>query len=58
MDGLIVTNVSYQAKLQPEKWANNLLDDTPYENLGKETTTQTATLVKTSQGWRDILELR
>ena len=45
-------------RIKPNCSLNNLLDDTPYENLGKETTTQTATLVKTSQGWRDILELR
>lgn len=58
MHGVLVTNVSYEAKLQPEKWANDLLEDTPYENLKKETTTRTATLMKTSEGWRDIRELR
>ncbi len=55
--GVIVTNVSYEAKLQPEKWASSLLKDSEYKELYKETTTQTATLMKTSEGWRDIREL-
>lgn len=57
MRGLMISNISYEAKLQPEKWANDLLEDTPYEELVKETTTKTATLMKTSEGWRDIREL-
>lgn len=56
-NGVIVTNVSYEANVQPEKWANALLKEGEHKNIHKETRTRTATLMKTSEGWRDVHEL-
>lgn len=57
LNGVIVTNVSYEAKIQPEKWANALLKEGQYKDLHKNTSTKTVTLMKTSDGWRDVREL-
>ena len=58
-NGMTLSKVSYQAEFKPEKWAEKLL-----EKGGEQwpqidsTRTQTATLVQTNQGWRDIRELQ
>lgn len=61
VDGLIVTNVSYIAKWQPEKWAGSLLKD--YENNVhfehmKQDEVRNIRLMKTNKGWRSVDELR
>lgn len=59
VNGYTVSQVSYEAKLVPEKWATSLLKSEPqYKNWLKETASQNATLVKTNDGWRDIRELK
>lgn len=56
--GYIVSQVSYEAKIQPEKWAKSLLkDDKHHKDLLDKKTTRSATLVKTNDGWRDVREL-
>lgn len=57
-NGVTISKVSYQAEFKPESWAKKLLkeDDETWKDL-KEIRTQTATMVKTSDGWRDIYEL-
>lgn len=52
--GVVVTHVSYDAKIQMEKWASSLLSEKEYKYLANETNTQTATLMKTNKGWRDL----
>ncbi|MDO5639423.1 MAG: hypothetical protein Q4G28_06085 [Neisseria sp.] len=58
-DGVTVSKVSYQAKFKPESWAKKLLKEggSEWERIGN-IRTQTATLVRTNEGWRDIRELR
>ncbi|WP_416192604.1 hypothetical protein [Neisseria sp. CCUG12390] len=58
-NGMTVSRVSYEAKFVPEKWIGNLLKAGGNEKLPfDEIRAQTATLVKTSDGWKDIRELR
>ncbi|UOO81196.1 hypothetical protein LVJ83_09470 [Uruburuella testudinis] len=58
-NGITVSKVSYQAKFKPERWAEKLLKKGGAEWANIESTrTQTATLVQTNEGWRDIRELR
>lgn len=58
-NGVTVSKVSYQAEFKPEGWAKKLLKEggPEWERI-ENTRTQTATLVKTNEGWRDIRELR
>ena len=56
--GVTITQVSYEAKINAERWAKKLLKDSPYYNGLNQTQTKHATLVKTNQGWRDIMDLR
>lgn len=55
--GVLVTHVSYEAKIQPEKWASGLIKETEYKDMLKETATRQAVLMKTNKGWRDVREL-
>ncbi|WP_315368423.1 hypothetical protein [Kingella oralis] len=57
-NGVTVTQVSYEAKINAERWAKKLLKDSPYYNGLNQTQTKHATLVKTNDGWRDIMDLR
>ena len=57
-NGVTVTQVSYEAKINTERWAKKLLKDSPYYNGLNQTQTKHATLVKTNDGWRDIMDLR
>ena len=57
-NGVTVSKVSYQAEFKPESWVKKLLKDDSQEwQQLNETRNQTATMVKTSDGWRDIHEL-
>ena len=57
-NGVTISKVSYQAEFKPERWTKKLLgDDSNYWKSLADTRTQTATLVKTNDGWRDIHEL-
>lgn len=57
--GMTVSRVSYQARFVPEKWVGGLLKAGGSGKLPvEETRVQTATLVKTSEGWKDSRELR
>lgn len=56
--GFTVSQVSYESKIVPEKWAKSLLKDDPHhKDILDNKTTRYATLVKTNDGWRDIREL-
>lgn len=56
--GYTVSQVSYEAKIVPEKWAKSLLKDDPnHKDILDKKSTRSATLVKTNDGWRDIREL-
>lgn len=57
-NGVTVTQVSYDAKIIPERWAKRLLKNSPYYEGLKQTEEKRITLVKTNDGWRDILDLR
>ncbi len=57
-NGLTVSQVSYESKIIPEGWAKKLLKNTPQLVNLQTTQTKVITLVKTSEGWRDINELR
>ncbi|WP_157742731.1 hypothetical protein [Neisseria weixii] len=58
-NGMTVSRVSYEAKFVPEKWIGNLLKAGGNAKLPlDEVRVQTATLVKTSDGWKDSRELR
>ena len=57
-NGVTITQVSYEAKINAERWAKKLLKNSPYYNGLNQTQTKHATLVKTNDGWRDIMELR
>ena len=57
-NGVTVSQVSYESKINAERWAKKLLKNSPYYNGLNQTQTKHATLVKTNQGWRDIMELR
>lgn len=58
-DGITISKVSYQAKFKPEGWAEKLLEagGSDWQRI-ESVRNQTATLVKTNEGWRDIRELR
>lgn len=59
VNGYTVSQVSYDAKIVPEKWAKSLLKaDEHHKALLKETVEKNAMLVKTNDGWRDIRELK
>lgn len=59
VNGYTVSQVSYNAKIVPEKWAKSLLKaDEHHKALLKETVEKNAMLVKTNDGWRDIRELK
>lgn len=56
-NGITISQISYEAKIIPAKWAKKLLKDNEYfENLSR-TKTKHATLVQTNEGWRDIYSL-
>lgn len=57
-NGVTMTQVSYEAKIKPERWAKKLLKNSPYYEGLEQTETRTLTLVKTNQGWRDIHALK
>lgn len=58
-NGMTVSRVSYEAQFVPEKWIGKLLKAGGNEKLPfDEVRAQTATLVKTSDGWKDSRELR
>lgn len=58
-DGVTVSKVSYEAEFKPQGWAKKLLKEGGAEWARIENSrTQTATLVQTNEGWRDIRELR
>lgn len=57
-NGVTMTQVSFEAKIKPERWARKLLKNSPYYEGLQQTETRTATLVKTNKGWRDIYSLR
>lgn len=58
-NGMTVSRVSYEAEFVPEKWVGKLLKAGGSEKLPfDEVRVQTATLVKTSDGWKDARELR
>ena len=57
-NGVTVSQVSFEAKPQVERWAQKLLKDSPFYEGLKRTETRHATLVKTNKGWIDIMELR
>lgn len=57
-NGVTVSQVSYEAKVELEGWAKKLLKDTPYLEGLNNTETKSATLVQTNEGWRDVQELR
>ena len=58
-NGVTLSKVSYEAEFKPEKWAEKLLEKggEQWPQIDR-TRTQTATLVQTNQGWRDIRELQ
>jgi len=57
-NGMTVSRVSYKARMEPEKWAEKLIraggGNMPFDNKAA---AQTAVLVKTSKGWKDMREL-
>lgn len=55
--GYTVSQVSYTAKIVPEKWAKSLLKDDDALKAFNHSVERSATLVKTNNGWRDIREL-
>lgn len=55
--GATVSQVSYQAKIRPERWARKLLKNNPYYAGLNQTPTRSITLVKTNKGWRDAHSL-
>ncbi|ULJ63953.1 hypothetical protein [Wielerella bovis] len=57
-NGVTITQVSYEAKIVPERWAKRLLKNSPYYEGLKQTEEKRITLVKTNDGWRNILDLR
>lgn len=58
VNGYTVSQVSYDAKIVPEKWAKPLLkEDKHHKDILDKKATRSATLVKTNDGWRDIREL-
>lgn len=59
VNGYTVSQVSYAAKIVPEKWAKSLLKaDEHHKILLKDEINKNAMLVKTNDGWRDIRELK
>lgn len=58
-NGMTVSRVSYEARFVPENWVGDLLKAGGGSKLPlEEVRTQSATLVKTSDGWKDSRELR
>ncbi|MDO1509132.1 MULTISPECIES: hypothetical protein [unclassified Neisseria] len=58
-NGVIMTKVSYEARFEPERWAEKLLKESGKDwEHAKQDVHQTATLIKTNDGWRDIRELK
>lgn len=58
-EGLVLTHVVYEAKLQPEKWASSLVkENKEYEEKFAKNLVRTDILVKTNDGWRDLDELK
>ena len=57
-NGVTISKVSYEAEFKPEGWAKKLLDDDSgnWQQIARNQS-QTATLVQTNDGWRDIREL-
>ncbi|WP_315285757.1 hypothetical protein [Neisseria bacilliformis] len=57
-NGFTVSEVSYQAELDPEKWADKLIKagGKEWEHL-REPHNQTVTLVQTNRGWKDMRDL-
>ncbi len=58
-DGVTVSKVSYEARLETAKWAEQFMreGDSNWKHPDA-TRTLVATMVKTNDGWRDIRELR
>ena len=57
-NGITISQVSYQAEIQIERWARKLLRDNPYYAGLEQSLNKKITLVKTNEGWRDVRELR
>lgn len=59
-NGVTVSKVVYEAKLVPEKWVDDLLENSDKALIERVQTPhrQHITLVLTSRGWRDLRELR
>ena len=57
-DGVTISKVSYQVELKPERWATKLIKagGEPWQSL-QQPRNETATLVQTNDGWRDLREL-
>ncbi|MCS4533750.1 hypothetical protein [Neisseria montereyensis] len=58
-NGLTISKVSYEVKVDAEKWAEKMLEKggRPWDHPDM-SRTMTATMVKTNDGWRNIRELR
>lgn len=58
-NGVTVSKVVYDAKLEPEKWVGRLLKSSAPDlaETIKQPQRQNVTLVLTNQGWRDLREL-
>lgn len=59
-NGVTVAKVVYDAQLVPEKWADKLwsLGNHDKQSLLTDVQRESATMVLTNQGWRDMRELR
>lgn len=58
-DGVTVSKVSYEARLETAKWAEQFIREGGSGRQPPDTArTLTATMVKTNDGWRDIREMR
>lgn len=60
-NGMTISRVSYEARFIPEKWLADLFKAGGSNKLPlsmEEVRIQTATLVKTNEGWKDSRELR
>ncbi|MFV2028922.1 hypothetical protein [Neisseria sp. S1] len=58
-NGVTVSQVSYEAEFKPESWARKLIKQggDSWADIEK-TRTQSATLMQTNDGWRDVRELQ
>ncbi|MDO4434259.1 MAG: hypothetical protein Q4B82_06735 [Alysiella sp.] len=56
-NGVTMSMVSYEATIQPERWARKLLANSPYYQGLTQAETRNITLVQTNAGWREIHSL-